>query len=125
MSFLYAAFLTNGKNGGIKVILPLIVPVQLYLSTTSPNVQDTPVTRNPKTHVVRAQVANEQGGTVIYLNTSQIRYKKYGYTCYTEWGHMFWVHLLNWEHFKQDNMEIGSTCYLTSRSIGATNAQTT
>jgi hypothetical protein len=38
-------------------ILPLLVPVQLYLSTTSPNVQDNPVTSNPKTHVVRAQVA--------------------------------------------------------------------
>jgi len=28
------------------------------------------------------------------------------------------------EHLKQDNMKIGSTCYRTSRSIGATNART-
>jgi hypothetical protein len=42
-----------------------------------------------------------------------------------KWDHMFWVHLLHGEQLKQDNMKIGSTCYRTSRSIGATNARTT
>ncbi len=27
--------------------------------------------------------------------------------------HMFWLHLLHWEHLNQDNMEIGPTCYRT------------
>ncbi len=42
-----------------------------------------------------------------------------------KWDHMFWVHLLHGEHLKQENMKIGSPCYRTSRSIGATNARTT
>ncbi len=31
---------------------------------------------------------------------------------------MFWAPLLHWEHLNQDNMEIGLTCYRTSRNLG-------